>query len=151
MAKVMEYETIHMSLPQSLTPVKTPNHDLQQMFMEEKTPLRDADRIQTESHEKKRMAQITQANRMICQQGKEIEKQGGSPGAVVVVQVDYQVVSHAIGIVGVIYQIASTGGAGLQLSLDYCPLGQRKLSGGFHLISMSLSIGPTKLPTLLLS
>jgi hypothetical protein len=81
------------------------------MLMEEKTPLRDADRIQTELHEKKRMAQITQANRMICQQGKDIEKQGGSPGAVVVVQVDYPVVSHAIGIVGVIYQIASTGGA----------------------------------------
>jgi hypothetical protein len=57
------------------------------------------------------MAQITQANSMICQQGKVIEKQGGSPGAVVVVQVDYQAVSHAIGIVGVIYQIASTGGA----------------------------------------
>ncbi len=28
-----------------------------------------------------------------------------------VVQVDYREVSHAIGIVGVIYQIASTGGA----------------------------------------
>ncbi len=46
------------------------------------------------------MAQITQANRMICQQEKEIEKQGGSPGAVVVVQVNYQAVSHAIGIHG---------------------------------------------------
>jgi hypothetical protein len=86
--------------------VKTPKHDLQQMLMDKKTPLRDADRIRTESHEKKRMAQITQANRMIRQQGKEIENQGGSPGAVVSVQVDYQAVSHAIGIVGVIYQIA---------------------------------------------
>jgi hypothetical protein len=57
------------------------------------------------------MAQLTQANRMIHQQGKDIENQGGSPGAVVVVQVDYQAISHAIGIVGVIYQIASTGGA----------------------------------------
>jgi hypothetical protein len=89
MAKVMEYEMIHRSLPQSLTPVKTPKRDLQQMLMDKKTPLRDADRIQTKSHEKKRMAQITQANKMICQQGKEIENQGGSPGAVVVVQVDY--------------------------------------------------------------
>ena len=57
------------------------------------------------------MAQIEQANRMIRQQGKDIENQGGPPGAVVVVQVDYCAVSHAIGIVGVIYQIASTGGA----------------------------------------
>jgi hypothetical protein len=49
---------------------------------------------------------------MICQQGKDsVENQGGSPGAVVVVQVDYRAVSHAIGIVGVIYQIASTGSA----------------------------------------
>jgi hypothetical protein len=57
------------------------------------------------------MARIEQANRMIFQQGKDIENQEGSPGAVVVVQVDYRVVSHAIGIVGVIHQIASTGGA----------------------------------------
>jgi hypothetical protein len=54
--------------------VKTPKRDLQQMLMDKKTPLRDADRIQTKLHEKKRMAQITQANRMICQQGKEIKK-----------------------------------------------------------------------------
>jgi hypothetical protein len=92
MAKVMEYEMIHRSLPQSLTPVKTSKCDLQQMLMGKKTPLRDADRIQTESHEKKHMAQITQANRMICQQGKEIKKQGRSPGAVVVVQVNYRAV-----------------------------------------------------------
>ncbi len=38
MAKVMEYETIERSLPQPLTPVKTPKHDLQQVLMEEKTP-----------------------------------------------------------------------------------------------------------------
>jgi hypothetical protein len=79
--------------------------------MEEKTPLRDADQVRSESHEKKCMAQIEQANRMICQQGKDIENQGGIPGAVVVVQVHYQAITHAIGIVGVIHQIASTGGA----------------------------------------
>ncbi len=60
MAKVMEYETIHRSLPRSLTPVKTPKRDLQQMLMDEKTPQRDADHIRTKSHEKKYMAQITQ-------------------------------------------------------------------------------------------
>jgi hypothetical protein len=69
--------------------VKTPKGDLQQLLMDEKTPLRDADQVRSELHEKKRMTQITQANRMIHQQGKDIENQGGSPGAVVVVQVDY--------------------------------------------------------------
>jgi hypothetical protein len=110
-AKVMDYEKIDRSLRQPLTPVKTPKHDLQQLLMEEKTPLRAADQVRSESHEKKCMAQITQANRMILVQGKDIENQGGSPGAVVVVQVDYCMVSHAIGIVGVIYQVANTGGA----------------------------------------
>jgi hypothetical protein len=126
MTKVMEYEMIHRSLPQSLTPVKTPKRDLQQMMIDKKTPLRDADRIRTESQEKKRMAQITQANRMIHQQGKEIKKQGGSPGAVVVVQVDYRAVSHAIEIVGVIYQIASTGGAWIATVAGLLSTGTKK-------------------------
>jgi hypothetical protein len=74
MAKVTEYETIDRSLPQPLTPVKTPKNDLQQLLMEEKTLLRDADEVRSESHKKKHMAQIEQANRMICQQGKDIEE-----------------------------------------------------------------------------
>jgi hypothetical protein len=45
MAKVMEYGTIHRSLLQPLTPVKTPKHDLQQLLMDKKTPLRDADQV----------------------------------------------------------------------------------------------------------
>jgi hypothetical protein len=92
--------------------------------MDKKTPLRDADRVRSESHEKKLMAQITQANRMICQQGKDIENQGGSPGAVV--EVDYQVVSHTIGIVGVFYQIASTGGARIATVTGLLSTGSKK-------------------------
>jgi hypothetical protein len=126
MAKVMEYETIHRSLPQPLTLVKTPKHDLQQLLMDGKSPLRDADQVRSESHEKKCMAQIEQANRMICQQGKDIENQGGSPGAVVVVQVDYRAVSHAIGIVGMIYQIASTGGARIATVAGLLSTGSKK-------------------------
>ncbi len=80
---MMDYEMIDRSLPQPLTPVRTPKCDLQQLLMEEKTPLRAANQVRSESHEKKRMAQITQANRMICSQGKDIENQGGSPSAVV--------------------------------------------------------------------
>jgi hypothetical protein len=72
------------------------------------------------------MAQITQANRMIHQQGKDIANQGGSPGAVVVVQVDYQAVSHAIGIVGVIYQIASSGGARIGTVAGLLSTGSKK-------------------------
>jgi hypothetical protein len=85
MKNVMDYENIERSLPKSLTPVKMPKRDLQQMLMEEKTPLREADQVRSESNEKKRMAQLNQANRMIRQQGKDIANQGGSPGAVVVV------------------------------------------------------------------
>jgi hypothetical protein len=128
LAKVMEYETIDRSLPQPLTPVKTPKHDLQQLLMEEKTPPRDADQVHSESHEKKRMDQIEQANRMIHQQGKDIENQGGTPGAVVVVQVDYRDVSHAIGIVGVMYQIASTGDAWIATVAGLLSTGLKKVN-----------------------
>jgi hypothetical protein len=60
------------------------------------------------------MAQITQANRMIHVQGEDIKNQGGSPVAIVVVQVDYCTVSHAIGIVGVMYKDKS-------LTRQICP------------------------------
>ncbi len=126
MAKVMGYETIDKSLPKLLTPVKTPKHDLQQMLMDQETPLRDADQVRSESNEKKRMAQISQANRMIHQQGNDIANQGESPGAVVVVQVDYRAVSHAIGIVGVIIQIASSGGARIATVTGLLSTGSKK-------------------------
>jgi hypothetical protein len=123
---VMDYGTIDRSLPQPLTPVKTPKCDLQQLLMEEKTPLRDADQVRSELHEKKSMAQIEQANRIICLQGKDIENKGGSPGAVVVVEVNYRTVSHAIGIVGVIYQIANTGGARIATVAGLLSTGSKK-------------------------
>ncbi len=126
MKKVMDYEMIERSLPKPLTPVKMPKRDLQQMLMEEKTPLRDADRVCSESNEKKHMAQLTQANRMIRQQEKDIVNQGGSPGAVVVVQVEYRAVSHAIGIVGVIFQIASSGGARIATVAGLLSTGSKK-------------------------
>ncbi len=49
---MMGYEVIDRSLPKPLTPVKTPKCDLQQMLMDEKIPLRDADRVCSESNEK---------------------------------------------------------------------------------------------------
>ncbi len=47
MAKVMGYETIDRSLLKPLTPKKTPKRDLQQMLMDEKIPLRDADQVRS--------------------------------------------------------------------------------------------------------
>jgi hypothetical protein len=55
--------------------------------------------------------QLQQANRMMGTQGKDVENQGGGAGAVVTVKPDYHAVSHNIGIVGVIYEMKSTGGA----------------------------------------
>jgi hypothetical protein len=69
----------------------------------------------------------------------------------VVVHVNYQAVSHAIGIVGVIYQIASTGGAQVATVAGLLSTGTKKAKWWIPSDSMSLSIGPTKLPTLLLS
>ncbi len=63
---------------------------------------------------------------MICLQGKDIENQGGSPGAIVVVQVGYHAVSHAIRIVGVIYQIANTGGARIAIVAGLLTTGSKK-------------------------
>jgi hypothetical protein len=66
------------------TPVK---RNLQDMLMVEvKTLLSEADRVCSLSQEKKHLAQIDQANKMICAQGKLIENQGASPGAIVVIR-----------------------------------------------------------------
>ncbi len=126
MKKVMDYEKIEWLLPKPLTPMKMPKGDLQQMLMEEKIPLWDADQVRSELNKKRHMAQLTQANRMICQQGKDIANQGGSPGAVMVVQVDYRAVSHAIGIVGVIFHIASSGGAQIATLAGLLSTGSKK-------------------------
>jgi hypothetical protein len=65
---------------------------------------------------------------MICQKRKNIANQGGSPGAVVVVQVDYRAVSHAIGIVGVIFQIASSGGPRIATVVGLLSTGSKKVN-----------------------
>ncbi len=44
-------------------------------------------------------------------QGKDIAKKGAALGAVVTVQCHYTAVSHAIGIIGITYQMNSLGGA----------------------------------------
>jgi hypothetical protein len=48
---------------------------------------------------------------MMKMQGKDISSKGAGPGAVVTVQCDYRAVSHAVGIVGIIYEYSKHGGA----------------------------------------
>ncbi len=48
---------------------------------------------------------------MIKAQGKDIVNKGAAPGAVVTVKCDEHAVSHAIAIVGIIYQMSKYGGA----------------------------------------
>ncbi len=69
-----------------------------------------------------------------------------------VVQVDYRAVSHAIGIVGVIHQIASTGGAQIATVTGLLSIGSKKanwwISSNMYVI---IYITPTKLPKFLQS
>lgn len=118
-ATVLQYRTVDRSQPLPSTrnydsPLKRSpgkKRDLQQLEFEASTPMRIADEVRSASQEKKRKNQLQQANRMMRTQGKDVENQGGGTGAVVTVKPDYRAVSHNIGIVGVIYEMKSTGGA----------------------------------------
>jgi hypothetical protein len=80
-------------------------------YADGKTPLRDANRIREESQEKRRLAQLQQAEKMKRLYNSQIVSEGCGPGAVVTVLVDYRTVSHGIGIVGIVYQFSPSGGA----------------------------------------
>jgi len=84
--------------------------DLQLLLMD-MIPLRLADRVRSESQDKKRENQLEQAKKMIKMQGTDIANKGGAPGAVVTVKCDYRAVSFAIGIVGIIYKVSRFGSA----------------------------------------
>ncbi len=132
---VMGYPIIDRSQPLPPTPAKSPSKmspgkkcDLQQLQFEVTTPLCLADEMRSNSQEKKRKAQLQQANRMITALGKDIEKQGGGPGAVVTVKTDYRALSHNIGIVGVIYEMKTTGGARVATIAGMLSSGSRKVN-----------------------
>jgi hypothetical protein len=129
----MGYPIIDRSQPLPPTPAKSPSkmspgkkRDFQQLQFEVTTPLRLADKMRSNSQEKKRKAQLQQANRMIVAQGKEIEKQGGGPGAVVTMKPDYRAVSHNIGVVGVIYEMKTTSCARVATIAGMLSSGSRK-------------------------
>jgi hypothetical protein len=113
-AAVLAFPTINRSeiISATLSPSQqtpTGKQDLQSLLLDE-TPLRLADTRWSESQEKKQDNQRNQAKRMIKAQGKDIADKGAAPGAVVTVKCDEHAVSHAIGIVGIIYQMSKYGG-----------------------------------------
>ncbi len=99
--------------------------DLQSMYLD-KTPLRLSDELWTESQEKKRESQREQAAKMMKLQGKDIATKGAAPGAVVTVQCDYRMVSHSIGIVGVIFKVSKYGSARIATIAGILLSGQKK-------------------------
>jgi len=92
------------------TPTAGKKQDLQLLLIN-RTPLRLADTVRSESQDKKHENQLEQAKKMIKMQGADIANKGGAHGAVVTVKCDYRAVSFAIGIVGIIYKVSKYGGA----------------------------------------
>jgi len=91
-----------------------------------RTPLRLADTVCSESQDKKSDNQLEQANKMIKMQGTDIANKGGAPGAVVTVKCDYRAVGFAIGIVGIIDEVSRYGGARIATVAGLLSSGQRK-------------------------
>ena len=115
-------ETIMLKTPTSATRKK---RDLQSLLMD-RTPLRLADTVRSESQNRKRENQLDQAKKMIKMQGTDIANKGGAPGAVVTVKCDYRAVSFAIGIVGIIYEVSRFGGARIATVAGLLSSGQKK-------------------------
>ena len=133
-ASVLQLPTIDrldLILPATMaTTHKTPTtagkkRDLQSLLLD-KTPLRLADTLRAESQDKKRENQRDQAKKMIKMQGTDIVNKGAAPGAKVTVKCDYRAVSFAIGIVGIIYEESTVGGARIATIAGLLSSGQRK-------------------------
>ena len=92
----------------------------------DKTPLRQTDVIRSESQEKKRQRQLEQAQKMMKLQGSDVASKGAAPGAVVVVQCPITAVSHAIGIMGIIYELSKYGGARIATVAGILSCGQKR-------------------------
>jgi hypothetical protein len=92
----------------------------------DKTPLWLADTLWAKSQDKKRESQREQAIKMIKMQGKDIANKGAGPGTVVTVNCDYRAMIFAIGIVGVIYEVSTFGGARIATIAGIVSSGSRK-------------------------
>jgi hypothetical protein len=132
MAGVLELtiiDKLELILPATMSPtqqtLKLKKRDLQEMMFD-KTSLWLADTLWAESQDKKHENQREQAKKMIKMQGKDITDKGAAPGAVVTVKCDYQAVSFAIGIVGVIYEVSTFEGTRIATIAGILSSGQRK-------------------------
>ena len=76
--------TMETLLHQTPTSAAGKKRDLQSLLTD-RTPLRFADTVRSESQDKKRANQLDQAHKMIKMQGTDIANKGGAPGAVVMV------------------------------------------------------------------
>jgi len=117
--------TMETSMHQTPTSAAGKKRDLQSQLMD-RTPLRLADTVRSESQDKKHANQLDQAKKMIKMQGADIVNKGGAPGAVVTVKCDYRAVSFAIGIVGIIYEVSRFGGAQIATVAGLLSSGQKK-------------------------
>jgi hypothetical protein len=132
-ASVFELPTIDrfdLILPSTMatthqTPTAGKKRDLQLLLIN-RTPLRLADTVHSESQDKNCENQPEQAKKMIKMQGTDIAIKGGAPGAVVTVKCDYRAVSFAIGIVGIIYKLSRYGRARIATVGGLLSAGQRK-------------------------
>jgi len=80
------------------------------------TPMRGSDQVRREAQKKRRLFQEQQATKMQKLNQKDLLDQGAGVGAVVVVSVDPRAVTHPMGLIGVIYQYKTTGGARIATS-----------------------------------
>ena len=130
------------SAPPTTTPttlaVKCNLEEMLVIAKDDNTPLRHTDVVWSESQEKQKGRQQEQAQKMMKLQGSDIASKGAAPGAVVVVQCSPTAVSHAIGIVGIIYEMSKYGGARVATIAGILSSGQKKKrrdNGGSHQIN----------------
>jgi len=118
------------SNPPSTAPT-TPavKRNLEEMLVvaqDDNTPLCHTDVVRSESQQKRKGRQQQQVQKMMKLQGIDIASKGAAPGAVVVVQCSPTAVSHAIGIVGIIYEMSKYGGARVATIAGILSSGQKK-------------------------
>jgi hypothetical protein len=117
-------------------------------MMFDKTPLQLANTLRVKSQDEKRENQPEQAKKMIIMQGKEV---AAAPGDVVTVKCDYRAVSFAVGIVPVVYEVSTFGGARIATSARIYFLVQGWVRGRYQRISMLSGTVQMMRPTSLLS
>ncbi len=92
---------------------------------EEETPLRTTDKHWEDSMKKKRAQQKQQHDKMVRQHSNSVHALEVTPGAVVVVKVDSQDISHATGTPGIAWRISNGGGVRIATQYGILSSGNR--------------------------